>query len=136
MLAWLADGVGNFIAGSWIFFRARRFHSVPLMRREGMATYLAVALVDIAGAQGTPCWTAEMIRSAGYDIAHALWLVDAFFWAAVLLCLSGWCTILDRYRYTLSSMIHPSELMFLFIALFGGPVWAVFRTCKTHSCTL
>ena len=51
-LIWLANGAGDFIAGSWIFARARRCHCMWLILWEGVVTYLSVELVDIAGAQG------------------------------------------------------------------------------------
>ena len=35
-------------------------------------------------------WTVVLIRSAGYDIVYALWLVDASFWADGLLCSYDW----------------------------------------------
>ena len=68
----------------------------------------------------TPFWTVVLIRSAGYDIAYALWLVDESFALGYCALMLG--LLVYRYPYMLSSTIHTSKLMLLLISLFDGSV--------------
>ena len=67
-----------------------------------------------------PFWTVVLIRSAGYDIADALWLVDESFALGYCALMLG--ILVYRYPYMLSSTIHTSKLMRLLISLFDGSV--------------
>ena len=82
--------------------------SLPF-RAAGCRSYLLSCFVQ-SYVLCAPFWTVVLIRSAGYDIAYALWLVDTFFWAdwllgllvdlvdapfwtAVITCRVGWSTL-------------------------------------------
>ena len=102
-----------------------------VMSPSGLLAFLLAALFSLScwvPSFAYLCWFAQLV-----DMFY--WLVDASFKAALLLCLWGRCSLLGLYPYMFSSTMHPSHIVLIFIALFGGPFWAAILTCKTRWCS-